>query len=76
MAAHALPFAALPGWVLAPFNHGEAAVDLFFALSGLVIINALERFEGRFRPFARGGCCLLISAPSPPPFCSSSRETR
>jgi peptidoglycan/LPS O-acetylase OafA/YrhL len=36
---HALPFTALPGWVMAPFSHGEAAVELFFALSGLVIVN-------------------------------------
>jgi peptidoglycan/LPS O-acetylase OafA/YrhL len=62
MAAHALPFAALPGWVLAPFNHGEAAVDLFFALSGLVIINALERFEGRFRPFMAARARRLLPA--------------
>ena len=48
---HALPFTALPGWAIAPFSHGEAAVDLFFALSGLVIVQSLERFGGQFRPF-------------------------
>jgi peptidoglycan/LPS O-acetylase OafA/YrhL len=50
---HALPFTDLPGWVRAPFHHGEAAVDLFFALSGLVVVNSLERFSGRFWPFMR-----------------------
>ncbi len=67
MAAHAVPFAALPAWAIAPFTHGEAAVDLFFALSGLVIVNALERYRRAllsrsWRP-GRGGCCRLISAP-------------
>ncbi len=51
MLGHALPFTCLPGWVTAPFHHGEAAVDLFFALSGLVIANSLERFGWRFAPF-------------------------
>jgi len=51
MLGHALPFTALPGWLDSPFSHGEAAVDLFFALSGLVIINSLERFGYAFRPF-------------------------
>ncbi|MGO9817078.1 MAG: acyltransferase family protein [Acidocella sp.] len=51
MLGHALPFTCLPGWVTAPFHHGEATVDLFFALSGLVIANSLERFDWRFAPF-------------------------
>jgi peptidoglycan/LPS O-acetylase OafA/YrhL len=51
MLGHAMPFAILPDWITAPFRHGEAAVDLFFALSGLVIANSLERFGGKFRPF-------------------------
>jgi peptidoglycan/LPS O-acetylase OafA/YrhL len=51
MLGHALPLAALPDWVQAPFSHGEAAVDLFFALSGLVIAQSLARFQGRFAPF-------------------------
>src|ERR1700692_1336316 len=46
-----LPFTGLPGWATSPFRHGEAAVDLFFALSGLVIVQSLERFGGKFRPF-------------------------
>lgn len=51
MLGHALPFTNLPRWATAPFQHGEAAVDLFFCLSGLVIPVSLARFEGRFRPF-------------------------
>ncbi len=53
MLCHALPFTDFPGWMLAPFTHGEAGVDLFFALSGLVIANSLERFGGAFAPFMR-----------------------
>jgi peptidoglycan/LPS O-acetylase OafA/YrhL len=53
MLGHALALTNLPGWVLALFAHGEAGVDLFFALSGLVIVNALERFDGAFAPFMR-----------------------
>jgi peptidoglycan/LPS O-acetylase OafA/YrhL len=62
MAAHALPFAALPGWAMAPFSHGEAAVDLFFALSGLVIVNALERSDRRFFPFMAARARRLLPA--------------
>jgi peptidoglycan/LPS O-acetylase OafA/YrhL len=62
LAAHAVPFAALPGWAIELFNHGEAAVDLFFALSGLVIINALERFDERFFPFMAARARRLLPA--------------
>jgi len=51
MLGHALPFTTLPGWATAPFSHGEAGVDLFFALSGLVLVNSLERFDYAFWPF-------------------------
>lgn len=34
-------------------GHGLAAVELFFALSGLVIVQSLVRFEGRAAPFLR-----------------------
>jgi len=51
MLGHALPFTGLPWWVAGPFAHGEAAVDLFFCLSGLVVINSLERFGFRAWPF-------------------------
>jgi peptidoglycan/LPS O-acetylase OafA/YrhL len=49
--SHLLPFAALPAWVQWPLSHGEAAVDMFFVLSGLVIVRSLERFNYRARPF-------------------------
>ncbi|HQT63004.1 MAG TPA: acyltransferase, partial [Acidocella sp.] len=45
MLGHALPYVVLPPWVGVPFVHGEAAVDMFFALSGLVVVNSLARFE-------------------------------
>ncbi|WP_297494861.1 acyltransferase [Acidocella sp.] len=51
MLGHALPLTIAPGFVQSLFRHGEAAVDLFFALSGLVIAASLERFGGAFRPF-------------------------
>jgi len=51
MLGHALPFTDVPGWMAAACSHGEAAVDLFFALSGQVIASSLERFGYRFRPF-------------------------
>jgi peptidoglycan/LPS O-acetylase OafA/YrhL len=50
MLGHALPFTTLPGWATAPFGHGEAAVDLFFALSGLVVSQSLTHHRG-FRAF-------------------------
>jgi peptidoglycan/LPS O-acetylase OafA/YrhL len=42
MLGHMAPFAALPGWIIAPLAHGGAAVDVFFILSGLVIFRSLE----------------------------------
>ncbi len=49
LAGHTLPFIALPTG-LAPLtllvSHGRAAVDLFFILSGLVILRALEGLAG------------------------------
>ena len=49
--SHMVPFAVLPGWVISLLSHGEAGVDLFFMLSGLVIVRSLERFNYRARPF-------------------------
>jgi peptidoglycan/LPS O-acetylase OafA/YrhL len=60
MLHHALPFCAVPSWLAAPFEHGEAAVDLFFALSGLVVFNSLERFNYQFRPFLQGRARRLL----------------
>ena len=56
MLCHALPFAAVPRWVAWPFSHGTAAVDVFFVLSGLVIVQSLDRYRYQRRPFliARG----------------------
>lgn len=46
LAGHTVPFLWLPpdcGWLAGLVSHGRAAVDLFFALSGLVILRALEQ---------------------------------
>ncbi len=50
MASHILPFAVLPGgwgWLGSLLSHGGAAVDMFFVLSGLVILRSLQAFQGR-----------------------------
>ncbi|HQT39777.1 MAG TPA: acyltransferase [Acidocella sp.] len=60
MLGHALPYTMLPTWAGAPFVHGEAAVDVFFALSGLVVINSLERFNYRAGPFLAGRARRLL----------------
>ena len=51
MISHMAPFAVLPGWIAQPLSHGGAAVDVFFMLSGLVIIGSLEKFHYRAGPF-------------------------
>ncbi len=38
---HMAPFAVLPDWLQAVLSHGQAAVDVFFILSGLVITQSL-----------------------------------
>ena len=51
LVSHMAAFTVLPVWVRQPFAHGEAAVDLFFVLSGMVIVRSLESFgydRGRF----------------------------
>ncbi len=43
---HLMPLAAVPAavaWLRLPFLHGQAAVDVFFILSGLVITRSIER---------------------------------
>lgn len=50
MVSHVLPFAAIPASLAGPawlFSHGGAGVDMFFILSGLVILRSLRAFEGR-----------------------------
>jgi peptidoglycan/LPS O-acetylase OafA/YrhL len=51
MLGHALPFTDVPGWLVGWAAHGAAAVDLFFCLSGFVVINSLERYGFRVLPF-------------------------
>src|ERR1700748_908411 len=51
MFSHTLPFAPLPHWLHWMFQHGGAAVDVFFILSGLVIVQSLTSFDYRALPF-------------------------
>lgn len=51
MLGHMAPFAAIPWWLAQPLSHGGAAVDVFFILSGFVIVQSLERCRWRSRPF-------------------------
>lgn len=51
MVSHAAPFAALPAWLVRPLSHGGAAVDVFFILSGMVIVQSLAAFGHRPAPF-------------------------
>lgn len=51
MISHMAPFVPMPAWIAHPLSHGGAAVDVFFILSGLVIIGSLDRFGYRARPF-------------------------
>jgi peptidoglycan/LPS O-acetylase OafA/YrhL len=79
MLGHTLPFAAVPRWIAFPFAHGGAAVDVFFILSGLVIVQSLGSYRYRRMPFliarvARiypvflivfGAALLVLSLPVP-----------
>ena len=51
MLSHTIPFAPLPHWLVWLFHHGGAGVDVFFILSGLVIVQSLDSFGYRARPF-------------------------
>ena len=51
MLGHMAPFADLPAWVERPLSHGGAAVDVFFMLSGLVIVRSLDTHAYAARPF-------------------------
>ena len=48
---HTVPFAMLPGWLIRLLTHGGAAVDVFFILSGMVIVQSLESFGWHARGF-------------------------
>src|ERR1700712_413649 len=48
-----VPFAALPGWLGSAASHGGAAVDVFFILSGLVILRSIDGLSYRVLPFLR-----------------------
>jgi peptidoglycan/LPS O-acetylase OafA/YrhL len=48
---HMAPFAVLPDRVQLAVSHGQAAVDVFFILSGLVITQSLLHANGRAMPF-------------------------
>jgi peptidoglycan/LPS O-acetylase OafA/YrhL len=51
MLGHMAPFSVLPEWIAGPLSHGGAAVDIFFILSGLVILRSLEGCRFAARPF-------------------------
>jgi hypothetical protein len=54
MLSHLAPFAAWPAllaWIPGMLSHGMAGVDVFFILSGLVILRSLASFGGHALPF-------------------------
>ena len=54
MLSHMVPLAYLPpwcGWLGSLLSHGQACVDVFFMLSGLVIVRSLASFGDRAGPF-------------------------
>jgi peptidoglycan/LPS O-acetylase OafA/YrhL len=51
LVGHMAPFALLPDWLQSAVSHGEAAVDVFFILSGLVIAQSLYKVHGEAIPF-------------------------
>ncbi|GAB0118202.1 acyltransferase family protein [Acidisoma sp. 7E03] len=64
LAGHTLPFLFLPpsvSWIAGLVSHGRAAVDLFFALSGFVILHALEPQAGT-QGWAAAGRFLALRA--------------
>jgi peptidoglycan/LPS O-acetylase OafA/YrhL len=60
MLVHAMPFVPLPGPIRVAFDHGEGAVDLFFCLSGLVVVQSLERYGFAPWPFLRARARRLL----------------
>ncbi len=61
LAGHALPFLQLPpaiGWIGGLLSHGRGAVELFFVLSGMVIMRSIGAGDGT----AAGGAGLAEPA--------------
>ncbi len=51
MVSHMASFAAMPGWLTRALSHGGAAVDVFFILSGMVILRSFDAYAHRPAPF-------------------------
>ncbi|MDR3536286.1 MAG: acyltransferase [Acetobacteraceae bacterium] len=51
MLSHMAPFGVVPGWLASLLSHGGAGVDMFFILSGLVIVRSLQSLGWQARPF-------------------------
>lgn len=62
MLSHLAPFAPAPAWLHAALSHGGAAVDMFFMLSGLVILASLRGHAWRAGPFLRARAIRLLPA--------------
>ncbi|MDE2007131.1 MAG: acyltransferase [Rhodospirillales bacterium] len=62
MLSHLAPFAAIPPWAAGALSHGGAAVDVFFALSGMVIALSLDRFAWKPAAFLRARARRILPA--------------
>lgn len=62
MLSHMAPFAAFPPWLASALSHGGAGVDVFFILSGFVIVRSLESLSYRPRPFLRARVARIFPA--------------
>jgi peptidoglycan/LPS O-acetylase OafA/YrhL len=63
LAGHTAPFLRLPAsaaWALWILSHGRGAVELFFVLSGMVIMRSILRHSGE--GFARADACGFLLA--------------
>jgi peptidoglycan/LPS O-acetylase OafA/YrhL len=63
LAGHTAPFLRLPAsaaWALWILSHGRGAVELFFVLSGMVIMRSILRCSGEV--FARADACGFLLA--------------
>lgn len=62
LTSHMASFLAVPRGLKQPFVHGEAAVDVFFILSGMVIVRSLERFDYQRWSFLRARAARTLPA--------------